>query len=125
MRAAAAVATLATLALVGCGGGTKKPEPVANVVTGEPSGSSAQAEPAGDARVIQRTQSGGTIELAGNRTEAMAAADKEMAGHCGPGQFTITQEGEEVVGDADANPAQVAWRVYYSCTGALPPPLSP
>lgn len=120
MRTHAALAI--TLALAACGGGAKKPTTVDHTVTGEPSGS-ATAEPPGDARVIQRTQMGGTIELIGNRNDSMVAATKEMEAHCGPSAFTITQEGEEVIGDSDAMPAQTAWRVYYSCTGAgLPPP---
>ena len=119
MRSALAAAVV--LALAACGGGTKKPATVDNTVTGEASGSAATVEPAGDARAIQRTQSGGTIELTGNRNDSMVVATKEMEAHCGPGAFTITQEGEEVVGDADATPTKTAWLVYYSCTGAAPP----
>jgi hypothetical protein len=52
----------------------------------------------GSARVMKRTQYGGVIALQGDRGKAMEQAHKEMAGHCGAGNYTITQEGEEVVG---------------------------
>jgi hypothetical protein len=52
----------------------------------------------GSARVIQRTQAGGVIELSGDRGKAMEQANQEMASHCGPNNFTIVQEGEEAVG---------------------------
>jgi len=52
----------------------------------------------GSARVIQRTQTGGTIELSGDRSKAMEQANQEMASHCGPNNYTIVQEGEEAVG---------------------------
>jgi hypothetical protein len=52
----------------------------------------------GSARVIQRTQAGGTIELSGDRSKAMEQANQEMASHCGPNNYTIVQEGEEAVG---------------------------
>ncbi len=52
----------------------------------------------GSARVIQRTQYGGTIALQGDRGKAMEQAHKEMGGHCGTGNYAITQEGEEVIG---------------------------
>jgi hypothetical protein len=124
MRASAA-ALAAILACAACGG-SKKPAPVVNVVTGEPPESSPAApEPPGDARTIQRTQNGGVVELQGNHADAMAAAQKQFDAHCGPNNATITQEGEEVIGDTDASPAQTAWRVYYSCAGGSMPPTSP
>ncbi|MGE5181440.1 MAG: hypothetical protein ACM31C_05240 [Acidobacteriota bacterium] len=52
----------------------------------------------GTARVIQRTQTGGIIELQGDRGKAMEQANQEMASHCGPNNYTIVQEGEEAVG---------------------------
>src|SRR5262245_61756704 len=52
----------------------------------------------GSAKVIQRTQTGGVIELQGDRGKAMEQANSEMAAHCGPNNFTITQEGEEAIG---------------------------
>ena len=98
----------------------------------------------GSARVLQRTQTGGTIELQGDRGKAMEQANQEMAAHCGPNNFTITQEGEEAIGtDTVAQEQQstdsktsrsgrrsatdttttqtqstrtaMAWRVHYSC----------
>jgi hypothetical protein len=105
----------------------------------------------GSARVIQRTQTGGVIELQGDRGKAMEQANSAMASHCGPGNYTITQEGEEAVGTdtytrEDTNAASqtsrsgrtttagstttgaqstrtaTAWRVHYQCNGAGGPP---
>ena len=101
----------------------------------------------GSARVISRTQSGGIIELQGDRGKAMEQANSEMNAHCGPGNFTITQEGEEAIGTdtvQQQNTAEdtktsrsgrrsstdsttvgttstrtaTAWRVHYQCNGA-------
>jgi hypothetical protein len=101
----------------------------------------------GTARVIRRDQVGGVIELQGDRGKAMEQANQEMAAHCGPNNFTITQEGEEAVGtdtftredqasdsktsksgrreSTDSTTTQtqstrtaVAWRVHYACGGA-------
>ena len=108
----------------------------------------------GSARVIQRTQSGGVIELSGDRGKAMEQANQDMAGHCGPNNFTIVQEGEEAVGTdtytrEDTNNTDhtsrsgrtttndsttqgqtstrtaTAWRVHYQCNGAGAPPPGP
>ena len=101
----------------------------------------------GAARVIQRTQAGGVIELQGDRGKAMEQANQEMAAHCGPNNFMIEREGEEVVGqdtfvredqatdtktsksgrraasDTTTTTTQstrnaTAWRVHYVCGGA-------
>ena len=101
----------------------------------------------GSARVIQRTQVGGVIELQGDKGKAMEQANQEMAAHCGPNNYTIVQEGEEAVGTdtvtqqntqdtehtsrngrtttEDTQSQQVqstrtatAWRVHYQCNGA-------
>jgi len=101
----------------------------------------------GSARVIQRTQQGGVIELQGDRGKAMEQANGEMASHCGPNNYTIVQEGEEAVGTdtytrEDTNAGQhtsrdgrtttggatttgqqstrtaTAWRVHYQCNNA-------
>ena len=101
----------------------------------------------GTARVIQRNQAGGVIELQGDRGKAMEQASQEMAMHCGPGNFTVVSEGEEPVGtdtvvredtatdtatsksgrrsstDTSSTTTQstrtaVAWRVHYQCGGA-------
>jgi hypothetical protein len=100
----------------------------------------------GSARVLQRTQTGGLIELQGDRGKAMEQANQEMAAHCGPNNFTITQEGEEAIGTdtvaqenqstdsktskngrrsaSDTTTTQTqstrtatAWRVHYNCGG--------
>ena len=86
----------------------------------------------GSARVIQRTQAGGVIELNGDRGKAMEQANQEMAAHCGPNNYTIVQEGEEAVGadtySPDGSPPSndgtvsartaTAWRVHYQCNGS-------
>lgn len=101
----------------------------------------------GSAKVINRTQAGGVIELQGDRGKAMEQANSEMSAHCGPGNFTIVQEGEEAVGtdtftredtaeDTRTNRSgrrsstdsstqaqtstrtATAWRVHYQCAGA-------
>ena len=101
----------------------------------------------GSARVISRTEAGGVIELQGDRGKAMEQANSEMNAHCGPGNFKITQEGEEAIGTdtvAREDTAQdsatsrsgrqsssdtttvaqtstrtaTAWRVHYACGGA-------
>lgn len=101
----------------------------------------------GAARVIQRTQAGGVIELQGDRGKAMEQANQEMAAHCGPNNFMIEREGEEVVGqntvvredtatdsatsksgrrsatDTTTTTTQstrnaTAWRVHYVCANA-------
>jgi hypothetical protein len=109
----------------------------------------------GSARVIQRTQTGGIIELQGDRGKAMEQANSEMARHCGPNNYTIVQEGDEAIGtdtvtredtatdvnssrsgrhqSADSTTTGVqqtrtatAWRVHYQCNGAGgPPPMGP
>jgi hypothetical protein len=112
------------------------------------------ASACGSARVIQRTQSGGVIELSGDRGKAMEQANADMASHCGPNNFTIVQEGEEAVGTdtfsqqntSDQTQASrsgrtvtndsqttgqtstrtaTAWRVHYQCNGAGGPPPGP
>jgi hypothetical protein len=108
----------------------------------------------GSARVISRTQAGGVIELQGDKGKAMEQANSEMNAHCGPGNFTITQEGEEAIGtdtiaredtaedtktsrsgrrsSTDSSTVQqtstrtaTAWRVHYQCNGAGGPPPPP
>jgi hypothetical protein len=105
----------------------------------------------GSARVINRNQNGGVIELSGDRNKAMEQANSEMSAHCGPNNFTITQEGEEAIGTdtfsredtaADQSTSRngrhtsadstttgqqstrtaTAWRVHYACNGAGGPP---
>ena len=70
----------------------------------------------GSARVISRTQAGGVIELQGDRGKAMEQANSEMNAHCGPGNFTITQEGEEAIGTdtVGASTREVSWSTTCS-----------
>lgn len=108
----------------------------------------------GSARVISRTQAGGVIELQGDRGKAMEQANQEMSAHCGPGNFTITQEGEEAIGTdtvqtedtaedtrtsrsgrrqstdsstvaTTSTRTATAWRVHYQCNGAAGGPPPP
>ncbi len=101
----------------------------------------------GSARVIQRNQGGGVIELSGDRGKAMEDANGQMASHCGPNNWQITQEGEEAVGtdtfvredtSTDSGTSRsgrrsssdttttgqqstrtaTAWRIHYQCNGA-------
>ncbi|HLL21478.1 MAG TPA: hypothetical protein VK427_05075 [Kofleriaceae bacterium] len=94
------------------------------------------------------------IQLDGDRGKAMEQANGEMSRHCGPGNYTITQEGEEAIGtdtyarEDTAEDAAVsrsgrrassdsttvsqqstrtatAWRVHYVCNGAGGPPPGP
>ncbi len=100
----------------------------------------------GSARVIQRNQGGGVIELSGDRGKAMEDANGQMASHCGPNNWQITQEGEEAIGtdtvvreDSSASRSgrhqtttgqestrtATAWRIHYQCNGAGGPPPGP
>lgn len=97
------------LLLVACGG--KSPQPV---TVSNSAGSPATAEPgsdAGTARVVQRHQNGGVIELTGEHDVAIREAQKEMAAHCGPDAYQIVQEGIETV-HPEARPG---WTVHYVC----------
>lgn len=115
----------------------------------------ALAAACGSAKVISRTQAGGVIELQGDRGKAMEQANGEMSRHCGPGNYQITQEGEEAIGtdtfvheDTSTDSATsrsgrrsatdstttgqqstrtaTAWRVHYQCAGAAGgPPPGP
>lgn len=76
-----------------------------------PLSAAAEANPS---RVIQRSSTGGEIELAGNRTHAMEKAEYEMRAHCGPDKYTILQEGEEVIGSS-GGVSTTAWRLRYQC----------
>ncbi len=108
----------------------------------------------GAARVLQRTQTTGVIELQGDRGKAMEQANQEMAAHCGPNNYTIEREGFEVIGQdtfvredqatdtktsrsgrkatTDTTTVQqtssrdaTAWRVHYICGGGGPPAGEP
>jgi hypothetical protein len=114
-----------------CGGSSKPAEkPISNTDTASTPESSGPKGP-GEGRVIQRTQTGGVIELSGDRRGAMKQADEEMAAHCGPNNYTIVQEGEEAVGADTYSPSgsapsnngsvttrtETAWRLHYQCNG--------
>ena len=100
----------------------------------------------GSARVIQRNQAGGVIELSGDRGKAMEDANSQMASHCGPNNWQITQEGEEAIGTdtvvredsaasrsgrrqtttaQESTRTATAWRIHYACNAAGGPPPGP
>jgi hypothetical protein len=95
----------------------------------------------GSARVVQRNQVGGVIALNGDQGKAMEEAHREMAAHCGPGNYTIVQEGEVVIGqdtvaradtydhqDGTTTTAGTStrdakeWRITYQCGGVAAAP---
>jgi hypothetical protein len=79
----------------------------------------------GTARIVQKTPSGGVIELQGDHNKAMEQANEEMAAACA--DFIVVGEGLEP--RADAPPGATAasvYRVRYQCgdgspAGAAPP----
>ncbi|HRC57075.1 MAG: hypothetical protein IPI49_23560 [Myxococcales bacterium] len=103
----------------------------------------------GTARIVNRSQYGGTIALEGDRNKAMERAHQAMAQHCGPQNYTILQEGETVIGTDSAAASEtrqekdgtvvqeagastrdaVEWRVVYQCgnapAGTAPAPVGP
>lgn len=108
----------------------------------------------GSARLVTRTAGGGVLALQGDRGKAMEDATNQMAGHCGPGNYDITQEGEEAIGTDTVQTEDTAqdsktsrngrrsstdtstvattstrtateWRVHYACRGAGGPPPPP
>ncbi|HVV87999.1 MAG TPA: hypothetical protein VHE35_33390 [Kofleriaceae bacterium] len=52
----------------------------------------------GEAVLISQNQAGGVFRINGDRNKGMEDANKQMAAHCGPGNYTITQQGEEAIG---------------------------
>jgi|KBSSwiStaDraftv2_1062776.scaffolds.fasta_scaffold202152_2 hypothetical protein len=109
----------------------------------------------GQARLVNRTQYGGTYALEGDRNKAMEDAHAQISAHC-RGPYTILSEGEEVIGTDTAQGNEtyvteegtvvneggqqtrnaVEWRLQYQCgantqvpaqpsTYAEPPPGAP
>ncbi len=109
----------------------------------------------GTSRLVERNQYGGVLALVGfDRQKAMQNAHVNMASHCGPGAYTIFQEGETVVGSQTQESDEIRktkqgtvvkdggskttnmteWRLHYQCTGpgaagptpaAFAPPAQP
>jgi hypothetical protein len=102
----------------------------------------------GNARIIQMTPTGGTIELQDDRSKAMEQATGQMNQKCGPNNFTIVQEGWETTDpsrasqDPSGGPTTdsnggtshtgMAWRIHFQCNGAIgsaqpidQPPIAP
>ena len=83
-------------------------------------------------RVVQRTQTGGTVALQGAEDGAREKADEYMRGQC-PAGYEVVEEGEAVVGsvtNARSNPTIIGpvttarttdtreWRITYKCRGS-------
>jgi hypothetical protein len=95
----------------------------------------------GQARVVQRSQTGGVIALEGNRQKALEQAQQMMAEHC-RGPYTVVEEGEHVVGSVreggeetfvaedgtlvthqgETTRDATEWRLTYVCGQGGPPP---
>lgn len=52
----------------------------------------------GSATLITQNQAGGVFRISGDRGKGMEDANKQMAAHCGPGNYTVVQQGEEAIG---------------------------
>ena len=96
-----------------CGSKTG-PLPVSNVAS--PSAEPGPSSGEGSAKVIQRSATGGVIELSGNREAAMKQASNEIGKHCEPAGYVIVQEGEEIIEPTRSDgTSATAWRVHYRC----------
>jgi hypothetical protein len=62
----------------------------------------------GGVRVVERTSTGGSLELDGDRAKAMKQAHDEMAAHCGDGNSTITF----------VDSSSGAYVIHYRCNGS-------
>ncbi len=71
----------------------------------------------GSARVIQRTQNGGVLELQGDRSKAEEDAGKQMAAQCGPGNYHVTLEGEEAIGTDTVDQSNTDYGEHTSRNG--------
>jgi hypothetical protein len=93
----------------------------------------------GTSRLVERNQYGGVLALVGfDRQKAMQNAHVTMASHCGPGAYTVVQEGETVVGQQTRETEEAGktkegkvrkeggsqttnmteWRLTYRCNNA-------
>ena len=80
----------------------------------------------GTARIIQRTASGGVIELQGDHNKAMEQANEEMAAVCA--DFIIVSAGDEQVAASEAPsgaPVATVYRVRYQCGDRAPAAAPP
>jgi hypothetical protein len=76
----------------------------------------------GTARVIQRTPSGGVIELDGDHNKAMEHANEQMAALCDE-TFIVVKDGYEPISTAPAAPGAsvpTAFRIHYQCGDGSP-----
>ncbi|HEX3761055.1 MAG TPA: hypothetical protein VHW23_20310 [Kofleriaceae bacterium] len=80
----------------------------------------------GTARMVQRTPTGGMIELEGDHNKAMEQANEEMAAACT--DFIIVRAGDEPVtptAPPDGAPVATVYRVHYQCGDAAPTDPTP
>jgi hypothetical protein len=68
----------------------------------------------GSARQVQKTKTGGILELSGEWTSAFDSAHARMTDHCGEHKWAIVNEGRDITPDEGAK-SNHAWRVYYTC----------
>ena len=98
----------------------------------------------GHARLVQRTQYGGTYALEGDRNKAMEDAHAQMSAHC-RGPYVIISEGEQVIGSDTAAGSETyvtedgtvvnqagqstrqatEWRLQYQCGAGQQIPAQP
>jgi hypothetical protein len=98
----------------------------------------------GHARLVHRTQYGGTYTLEGDRNKAMEDAHAQITQHC-QGPYTIISEGEQVIGSDTAAGSETyvtedgtvvkqggastrqatEWRLQYQCGANQPIPSQP
>ncbi|HMG21934.1 MAG TPA: hypothetical protein VK607_11470 [Kofleriaceae bacterium] len=85
----------------------------------------------GTARIIERTPSGGVIELEGDHNKAMEQANEAMAAQCSS-HFIVVRDGYEPTSAATPAPGAsvpTAFRVHYECgdgaTVGAPPAAPP
>jgi hypothetical protein len=78
----------------------------------------------GSARQVQKTKTGGVLELSGEWTAAFDSAHHKMEKHCGTQNWAIVNEGRDITPEEGAK-SNHAWRVYYMCYASLNPKLPP
>ena len=78
----------------------------------------------GTARIVQKTPSGGVIELQGDHNKAMEQANEEMAAACP--DFIVVREGLEPTADpSPGGSAATVYRVRYQCGDGAPAAATP
>ena len=78
----------------------------------------------GSARQVQKTKTGGVLELSGEWTSAFDSSHQKMEDHCGVGKWAIVNEGRDITPTEGAK-SNHAWRVYYTCYASTVQPKLP